>query len=228
MLDRSRILAALSLVAAAALLAACGQLMAGTSTTAENTVTGVARMPGGGPAAGARVAARGEAVVLSRGRAPEARLLAQAAADSTGRFSLPVPKGVKFYLEIRPSDSSSVSWFRDFTGPAPAALALGQVTLEPTVMVKGTLRDAKGNWNTRAWIGVAGTDLFRAVSSPAESAAVAFSLPAAPAGARALAIYVEPMTQGQDPDRPLPVDTASYPGGGPVREAGEILFGLGD
>jgi hypothetical protein len=222
MRERYRSLALASLLIAAG----CGQRLAGTSTTTENTLTGVAMLPDGRPAAGAVVAARSPEVVLSRSHVPLARLLAQSTADSAGRFSLPLPRGEAYYLEVRRGDS--VSWYRQFAPDTARALALGTVYLEPTVEVKGTVRPENGPWETRAWVGIAGTDLFRAVDPTDDPAGAAFSLTAAPAAAHALVVYDEPMVQTQASDVPVAVDSVAYSGKGQTRIVGQVLFHPGE
>jgi hypothetical protein len=227
MLDRFRILLAFPLLCAAG----CGLRVAGTSTSTENTIAsnylgGTITLPDGSAAAGAVVSVRSAIVVLTRSHVPTARLLAQTTADSTGTFTAPLPCDQVFFLEIRSGDS--VSWYKEYPRITQSTLGLGKLTLEPTVEVKGTLRPDSGHWNTRAWIGIAGTDLFRPLAPTADSAGAAFSLPAAPAGAHALVVYDEPMIQAEQTDVPIPVDSIGYSGTGPTRDVGQIRFHPGD
>lgn len=216
-------------IAAALAPCGCGQRVAGTTTTAENTISGMAMLPDGRPAAGAVVAARASVVVLSRNAVPESRLLALVNADSAGKFLLPLPRDERFYLEIRSTslaDSATVSRYQEFSASTPVQIALGRFTLDSAVEIRGTLAVEKGVWNTRAWVGISGTDLFRAVSPEPGAVRVPFSLPGAPASARSLVVYLEPSSPVQQNSNPVPVDSIAIPiaGSGPVRDVGEIRF----
>ena len=210
----------------------CGQRMAGTTSTAENTVTGVALLPDGRPASGASVSARSSVVVMSRNLVPTSRLISYVSADSKGHFLLPRPDDEGFYLEIRTrgaADSSAISWYREFPAASPVQLPLGEFSLDSSIEIRGTLTAAKGGWTTRAWVGIPGTDLFRAVSPGPDGMRGAFSLPGAPASARSVVVYLEPESQVQQDNIPLPVDSIaiSVPGPGKVRDAGELIFHVG-
>ncbi|MDB5051517.1 MAG: hypothetical protein JWO30_4588 [Fibrobacteres bacterium] len=204
------------------LAAGCSDRLAGTSTTAENTVTGTAMLPGGLPAAGAVVSARSAQVVLARNRVPQSLLIGLAYADSSGRFELKLPGAMPFYLEIRrvpkvpaAADSFPESWFHEFPDSSSKPRRLGELLLEKSILLQGRLRPLEKPWVTRAWVGIAGTDNFRSLDPAqpgvADTAGVAFTLSEAPFQAHRLAIYAEPEVSVDQLDEPLPTEGFEFP-----------------
>ena len=208
-------------------MAGCFDRVAGTSTTAENTITGVARLPGGGPAAGALVSARAPAVILSRNRVPESRLLGLTYTDSLGRFQVKLPKAEACFLEIRrvptgPADSATApreTWFGAFPIPTSEPRDLGALNLAPPGTVRGTLRTEGGPPVGRVWIGLEGTDNFgvAVAQTGVDSAGMMFSLKDVPAGPHKLVVWVEPAISIDLVDLEVPVDSVkaftAAPGG---------------
>lgn len=184
----------------------CGCLLgprAGTSTTTENTLTGVARLAGGGAAAGASVTARSTDINLSGDKIPSSKVLASAVAGPDGGFTLDVPGRLGFYLEIEAvvhdsmrivqagSGDGSEIWFREFDPPADTLTELGEVRLEPAATVFGRL-ESDGDWAGQSvWIGIPGTGRFTRLDFPATGdSSVAFILERVPPGDQPLVLVV--------------------------------------
>ncbi len=225
----------LTMVALLLIAVGCADRLSGTSTTTENTIAGIAMLPAGGAAVGAEVVARSSVVLLTKDHVPTPQVLARTVADTAGVFSLKLPPGTtRYYLEIRriiPVDTSMgpapvVSWLREFPTIDQKPAALGTVYLEPTSVVHGRLRPQGGEWNTRVWIGIAGTDGYHAILPVADTAGAEFTLADVPAGAGRLSLYVEPMIQIDQVDKPIPTDTVELVGiaSGKVREVGTLPF----
>jgi hypothetical protein len=177
--------------------------LGGTSTTAENTITGVAMLPGGGPAAGAAVYARTQEVVLGANRVPESRLIGFALAGKDGRFTLTVPATRRFSVEIKRREFDDVEgghpfpevYFRDFQDSLPAMTALGNVGLAKSGSLSGRLIAPPGKLDT--WIGIPGTGNFVRVSAPAgKDSASAFTLNEVHSGTHPLVVFVPPEVVG--------------------------------
>jgi hypothetical protein len=191
---------ALVLLAAAA-AASCifDDRHAGTSTSAENTILGSARLAGGGPAPGAAVSARTTEITLSDNHIPESKLIGFALADKDGRFNLKVPKHKAFYLEIRRRDSGPQVadlifpdvYFREFRDTLAEATELGAVTLAPSGTLSGELVSERDLSDRTVWIGIPGMDNFILVPGPAaRDSAVRFTLQGVPAGEHPLVVFL--------------------------------------
>jgi hypothetical protein len=155
---------------------------AGTSTSAENTISAVARLPGGGPAAGAVVHARTGKTVVSRYGVPESRLIGFAVADGQGRFKLALADTDAFFLEVKAKaadtlalpDSFPPVFFRQYAGKAMGKgkgdSSLGTLDLLKSGSFQGRLQPDSGAFPKAVWIGIRGTDNFVKVEAKAGAA----------------------------------------------------------
>jgi hypothetical protein len=151
---------------------------AGTSTSAENTISAVARMPGGGPAPGAVVQARTGKTVVSRYGVPESRLIGFAVADGQGRFKLALADTEAFFLEVKAKALDSVSlpdsfppvFFRLYAGKVKGDTSLGTLDLLKSGSFQGRLQPDSGTFPKAVWIGIRGTDNFVKVEAKAGAA----------------------------------------------------------
>lgn len=143
---------------------------AGTSTTVGNTVTGVAVLSDGSPAAHAEVTLRSPKVRISRYGTPSSTLIAFTTADSAGAFTLPRSSDSGLYLEVTQAPESS-AWLRDSLQTAlaayPASLpdSLGTLTLARPGALAGRILAVGGISDSSHWIGAQGTDNFTPVKS---------------------------------------------------------------
>jgi hypothetical protein len=183
---------------------------AGTSTTTENTITGMARLSNGLPAAGATVSLRTGLVKLSDNRVPASQVLATGVAGEDGAFELEIPELRGFFLEVRASvvDSSidfvsgmndprqagpfrTEIFFREFDRALAGDSAMGSVALAPAASAFGSL-EVESAWAGQAvWIGVPGTDAFTRIDIPATGgSSVPFALYGIPVGKHPLVLVV--------------------------------------
>jgi hypothetical protein len=212
-------LAALSLLACMMCLhCVFDDRLGGTSTTAENTITGVAMLPGGGPAAGAAVYARTEKVVLGPNRVPESKLIGFALAGKDGRFTLTVPDAESFTLEIKRREFDDVEgghpfpevYFRTFRDSLPALTALGNLDLAKSGSLSGRLIVPPDKEDT--WIGIPGTGNFVRVPTPlGKDSSSVFTLNEVPSGTHSLVVF--------KPSEVAGTGTASVVGGDTVGTA---------
>ena len=205
---------------------------AGTSTTTENTIAGVARLADGSAASGASVSVRTSDISLTKDNTPVATVLAFAVAGSDGAFSLTVPGKAGYFVEIEATVQDSVGipqmagpvsaphseiWFREFDRSPEKLTALGNVDLEPAATVSGRL-EAYSDWAGQAvWIGVPGTGRFTRLDFPAiGDSSVAFILDRVPPGDNPLVLVVpgEPGVSSTGFVQPYALGSAKVPPGG--------------
>lgn len=157
----------------------------GTSTTTENTLTGVARLPDGSAAAGASIQARSAQVRLTDDKVPASQLIASAVAGPDGSFRLAVPDTLAFFLEIEAVDTGSNTeiHFRKFGEPLARDTALGNIVLEPASRIFGRLAADRSWAGESIWIGIPGTGRFTRLDFPATGdSSVPFLLDRVPSG----------------------------------------------
>ena len=186
------------LLSLALALAGC---LSGTSTESENTVrpgsAGRARFSAGAPAAGARVSIRTREVVR-RGDSLAWRLVADAIADSEGRFRIALPDTGEIFLVVRaaggtegnPAGGALPCRLLQFDAAAPRPKDLGDVVLMAAGAVTGRLAPLSGYLPPALWVGVPGTELLIKITGPGQEGILPFRIQGIPYGARSLVAVV--------------------------------------
>lgn len=155
----------------------------GTSTDTENTMTGVALLADGRPAAGAVLAIRSRELVVSPQGIPSWKALFTRTADAQGRFfEVSLPKDREIYLEIRqaPAETSPGHfpqvYFIRYGESQPRPDLLASVTLSPSGSLKGSIGSKTDPLPINCWLGVIGSSAFVKLDSASDSTGHPFRL----------------------------------------------------
>jgi hypothetical protein len=148
----------------------CGTEVAGTSTSVGTGIGGIALLPSGGAAAGAKVTARGGSIEFKSGK-PVSRLFDSTVTDAQGRFTLHgTPLQGTFFLEIAiGADALPGVYFGEFSGMGAGVgagdSALGRLRMKTAGSISGKFNDTRTNPDSLTWIGILGTAHFTGVKS---------------------------------------------------------------
>ncbi|MEO6095091.1 MAG: hypothetical protein ABIW76_05245 [Fibrobacteria bacterium] len=181
---------------AASLLALAGCLdnrnAGGTGTATGNTVSARVVLPGGAPAAGARVTLYPVEFVPKTvpGAVRGAPSPKTALTDSAGRFTLETEAGSAYLLEGTgtPASDSLTVWRNDiYLREDEAATDLGTLSLEISGVLSGTVSQPDSASTKEIWAGFPGTDRFTKVDG-----AGGFRLEGIPPGRHNLLLIRDP------------------------------------
>lgn len=167
----------------------------GTSTDTENTLTAVAYLADGRPAAGAELAVRVPKLIVSPQGIPSWQTLTSLTADRHGRFSeVRLPQGEEIYLEVRQNPGDTVQghspqvYFIRYQVAEARPEFLGAVTLSPSGSIQGRIESKTDSLAAHHWIGVIGSSAMVKLSASADSVSFPFRLVGLYPGSHALTV----------------------------------------
>lgn len=193
--------------ALAALLLACEDRMAGTSTSVGTGLGGQVVASDGTLVPGARVVARAAHVEYREG-VPVFRALDSTVTDRRGEFHLPGLMSGAFHLDIEGPDPASFAAqasgtgaerYLAYYGSVPEGRRLGTLGLKPPGTVKGRVKVPYTEDRVWAWLGVEGGGTFLPLRRPADwpvGVPMEFELTGVAPGERKVAAFYLPDSTG--------------------------------